>query len=270
MFSEIEKEVIYLKAVNELIDSMVNYEIMDILGDDSDSQILFKSSTHHKYFNIILVDFLSNINNEFVEERLSYIDAILSICEKPNFNVNGSINNLKSATNSFSEWLEEEIQVPIWMPSIELETDLFIKRNESIKICGNISKHNFLRLSRTAREIVEILKRNNKDIDIDSEYSLLIFSDFYERFHNDIFIYLGSTIAEFLNNIRWGIHEYLQPEFARSFVPEGGNSLWYKYIYPASIEDEFAKACYWDLMNENRSSPYMRKFEVTPLLKQRY
>jgi hypothetical protein len=32
--------------------------------------------------------------------------------------------------------------------------------------------------------------------------------DFYERFHKDILNYHSSTIAEFLNNIRWGIYEY--------------------------------------------------------------
>ncbi len=270
MFSEIEKEVIYLKAVNELIDSIVNCEIMDILGDDPNSEIHFNSSTHRKYFNIILVDFLSNINNEFVEERLSYIDAILSICKKTSFDEKGSINNLKTATQIFKKWLEEEIQVPIWMPSINLETVLSIKRGESIKICGNISKHNFSRLTRTADDIVRIVKRNDKDINIDFESSLLIFSDFYDRFHNDIFIYLGSIIAKFLNNIRWGIHEYLQPEFARSFVPEGGNSLWYRYIYPAGIENKFAKECYWDLMNENRMSPYVGKFKIAYWLEKGY
>ena len=55
----IEQEIIILKAVKELIDSMVNFELMSLVGDDPDSNILFKSSIHQKLFNIILVDFLS-------------------------------------------------------------------------------------------------------------------------------------------------------------------------------------------------------------------
>src|SRR5215218_1142153 len=43
--------------------------------------------------------------------------------------------------------------------------------------------------------------------------ALLALADFYEKFHTDILNYHASTIAEFLNNIRWGIYEYLQPEF---------------------------------------------------------
>jgi hypothetical protein len=55
--SNIEQEVIILKAVKELIDSMVNYEMMSLLGADPNSTILFKSSTHQKIFNIVLVVF---------------------------------------------------------------------------------------------------------------------------------------------------------------------------------------------------------------------
>lgn len=48
----------------------------------------------------------------------------------------------------------------------------------------------------------------------------LALEDFYRWFHDDILNYHASTIAEFLNNIRWGIYEYLQPEFQRSIVWE--------------------------------------------------
>jgi hypothetical protein len=48
IFSQIEKEVIFLKAVYELINAMVNYEVMDLVG----ASVVFKSITHQKYFNI--------------------------------------------------------------------------------------------------------------------------------------------------------------------------------------------------------------------------
>lgn len=80
----------------------------------------------------------------------------------------------------------------------------------------------------------------------------------------------GSTIAEFLNNIRWGIYEYLKPEFSRSLVRDTKNPPRYWHTYPEDIKNEFAKNCYWDLMNEVRSDPYLRKFKVTEVLKLRY
>jgi hypothetical protein len=62
----------------------------------------------------------------------------------------------------------------------------------------------------------EILSRSNVSVDLDE--AMLALEDFYRWFHDDILNYHASAIAEFLNNIRWGIYEYLQPEFHRSIV----------------------------------------------------
>ncbi len=64
---------------------------------------------------------------------------------------------------------------------------------------------------------------------------MLALGDFYERFHTDILNYHSSTIAEFLNNIRWGIYEYLQPEFRRSIVWEESNPRKYRYTVVSRI-----------------------------------
>lgn len=268
-FTDTGKEVIVLKAVNELIDSMVNYEVLNLLGNDPHSEIRFKTMTHQKYFNIILLDFLSPFDKKVLGEQQSYLGTIRAICKSPNFNKNNSIRNLNISSKQFDNWLEQKVQVEIWLPSIDIETTLSIKRIEFIKICGNISKHNFSRLSRVANELIEIFKSNRKNINF--EDALLILDDFYQRFHFDILNYHGSTISEFLNNIRWGIYEYLQPEFQQSIVYEGNeHPRRYHYTYPAGINNNFAKTCYWDLMNEIRSKPYFRKFHVGRYLKMRY
>jgi len=267
-FSSVEREVIFLKAVKELIHEMVNYEVFDLTGSDSESQIMFHSITHQRFFNIILVDFLSCSDKKVIGEQQSYLGALQSICQNPSFNEGDSIKNLSFATDEFVSWLGKEIQAEIWLPSIETDTVLSIKRIEFLKICGNISKHNFSRLSGVANDVVKILTRNN--INISLEEALLVLDEFYERFHADILNYHSSTITEFLNNIIWGIYEYLQPEFRQSIVLESGNSPIYSYTYPDSIQSKFAKSCYWDLMNEVRSIPYMRRFRVTKWLKLRY
>ncbi|MCL4479102.1 MAG: hypothetical protein M1381_08420 [Deltaproteobacteria bacterium] len=266
-FSEVEKEVILLKAIQELIDSMVNYEILDLAGNDPHSNIMFISPTHQKLFNIIFVDFLSCPDEKITGRQQSYLSAIKKICDKPSFNENNSINDLKSVVGEFTSWLEREVKVPVWLPSIEKEFILSIKRFDVLKICGNISKHNFTRLSGIVEKLTMIFQ-SNKLCNIDFEDTLLSLNVFYDRFHTDILNYHSSTIAEFLNNIRWGIYEYLKPEFSRSAILKDGKPP--KYTFPKGINNKFPQNAYWELMNEVRERPYMRKFKVSRYLKLNY
>lgn len=268
-FNDTEKEVVFLKATTELIDNMVNFEVLKLIGTEPDSEICFNSSTHQKFFNIILVDFLSKSDNRISGESSLYLMALQDICISPNFNQSNTVDKLKQATQEFTDWLEKEVLVEkVWLPSINLEISLNIKRIEFIKICGNISKHNFTRLGAASRELKAIFQRNSHTLS--DENALLIFSEFYEWFHVNIFSYHSSAIAEFLNNIRWGIYEYLQPEFHSSIVYEKKDLYCYQYTYPTAVSNSLAKSCYWDLMNEVRSKPYMHKFQVTRYLKMRY
>jgi len=265
--SGIEQEVIILKAVKELIDSMVNFELMSLLGNGPDSEIAFKDYTHQRFFNIILVDFLSRSDKRGPIKQTSYLGGLREIVNNPYFDENNSAHNLKVATQEFKEWLEQEVEVDVWLPSIDKETKLKILRFDFLKMTGDISKHNYLRAIGVAEDLKDILSKSGITVDINE--ALLALAEFYERFQ-DILGYHSSTIAEFLNNIRWGIYDYLQPEFNKSIVWEGGDPPKYHYTYPKEIQSEFAKACYWELMNEVRSKPYMRKFKVNKWLKLRY
>ena len=121
-----------------------------------------------------------------------------------------------------------------------------------------------------SNEIRKILEK--RGIKLSFHDSLLILDDFYERFHDDILIYHGSNIAEMLNNIRWGIHEYLLPEFNKSYKKDDSDArgLLYGYTYPEKIKSKFARNCYWSLMNSVRAEPRIRKFKSTKWLKLRY
>lgn len=264
----IEHEAIILKAVKELIDEMVCFELMSLEGSDPDSNIVFKSITHQRFFNVVLVDFLSLTDKKGPVEQTSYLSGLKSISADPKFDVNGSVAALKQATSEFTNWLEQMVEVDTWLPSIEKQVKLKIARFSFLRMTGNISKHNYLRSARIAEELKNIL--DNNGIAVDTDGALLALSDFYERFHTDILNYHASTIAEFLNNIRWGIFEYLQPELQRSIEHEDGDPQKYRYTYPEGMNSEFAKASYWDLMNEVRRMPYMRRFTVTKSLKLRY
>lgn len=264
----IETEVIYLKAINESIDSMVNYEILQLSIRKGEGQASFRTAVHQRFFNIILVDFLSKPADKFAGKRNSCLDALTEICESPVFNRGNSVRSLRRAVRAFRKWVEREIKVKAWLPSIELQTTIRIQRQQFIRICGDISKHNFSRLSRRVGDLKKIL--SSSGVEISDNDGLLMIEDFYERFHTDIFNYHGSRIVELLNEIRWGIHEYLQPEFKRSIVYEEASPPMYRYTYPEGVNTEFAKNCYWGLMNEVRANPYVERFKTYSILKRRY
>lgn len=270
LFTEQEYEVICLKAAIDSIDSILNHKVLELRGNDPDAEIYFHTETHQKYFYIIVLDFLSKTEQILTGENVSCLELIKNIKESPNFNTDNSISELTAAINTFYSWINEEITVEVWLPSIEKQCNVKLKREEFIRICGNISKHNFTRLTIVSKEIREILKK--RQIDISFHDSLLILNDFYERFHEDILIYHGSNIAEMLNNIRWGIHEYLLPEFNRSYRKDESDprGLRYSYTYPENIKAEFAKNCYWGLMNSVRAKPNLKRFKSTKWLKLRY
>ena len=265
---DIENEIIVLKAINELIDSIVNFEVLT-LGETDPTEIRFKTATHSEFFNIILVDLLSKMDRKSFVESKPYLTALKEITETPHFNIGNSVVPLRESTRQFVSWLDTEIRIDkVWLPSIEVETNLKLTRLQLVKIGGNICRHNFLRAGGIAEEVRKVLERSS--VRIKPDQALLVLSDLYDWLHTDVFHYHSSTIAEFLNNIRWDIYHYLKPEHSRSIVWEGGDPPRYRYTYPNGVNTNFAKTCYWDLMNEVRSPPYMRRFQVPEWLKKEY
>ncbi len=261
--TNVEEEVVYLKAVTEIINSMVNFEMMDLVGSDPDTEVHFKSTTHQRLFNVLLVDFLSRTDERGPVTKRSYLSALKTIASHPNFDIDGSIQKLREATLAFSTWLVQSVTVDVWLAAIDTDTTFELSRLSFLKMCGDISKHNILRSIGVAEQLKEVLAKNNVNVELTD--AMLALDDFYQRFHTDILSYHVSTIAEFLNNIRWGIFRYLRPEFERSIVYEKGpDPLRY------GIANKFSQNIYWELMNEVRSQPYVRPFEVTKRLKMRY
>jgi hypothetical protein len=267
-YSKTEVEVIFLRAITDLIDSMVNLSIFQIIGESPTANILFHTSTHQKLFNILLVDLLSKPDERLVGRDLSYLDALREICNQPSFDVNGSIAKLESAVASFADWLALERTVNVWLPSTASEVKLTLSRSTFIRICGNVSKHSILRQSHPAKELRTMLGQAGVSLSLDG--AVLALEDFYERFHYDIFNYHASTIAELLNEIQWGAYDHLMPEYQRSYVYEEGAMMKYHFCYPEEVQSDLAKSLYWDLMNWIRRKPIVERFTVTNYLKMRY
>jgi hypothetical protein len=270
-----EKEILILKGVWESVDSMLNYQVVNLNHNDPNSHIGFNTSIHKKFFNIILVDFLSA---KIFGIGKTCLDALKDVSENPQYNL--EVTSLQNATRNFDKWLNQEIELKnkhdgetrdFWFPTINKAICLSITRKEFIEICGNISKHNPFVLNREAKRIAGIFSKSN--VIIDAPQALLLIGEFYEQFHDDLFSYHCSTIAEFLNNLRWSIFEYLQPLYNKSvewYWHEYFKHKAYRYNIPTDLTTPYAKDIFWNLMNDVSSKPYMPKFEVMRHLKGMY
>ena len=268
-YAPIEREVILLRSVHEHISGMVNHASLDVLGKDPNSEIKFKDTHTHKMFFILLTDFLSPTDKDGPIKKTLFLRGLSDVCGAPQFSVDGSENELKSAVQCFRDWLEKEMTIDVWMSSIGQEVNMSISRVDAIKMSGTLSKHNDLRAVGVAKQLHKFLEKSKVIVDI--EQAIQVLPDFYEKFHDDILIYHASCICEFLNNIIWGIHTYLKPEYSRSaywLEPEIDRPP--RYDVPQSIKSEYANDSYWELMNKVRRKPYVRKFIVTEWLKMRY
>jgi len=265
-----EREVVILKSSLDMINDMVNHMLMTFSINDPHSQIMFKTYTDKLYFNVLLVDFLS-VPRGFFEGESDFLELLAEVCNNPQFN-SEYITPLKESVAEFSKWLEEVVTVKKrWFASIELETDIKIQRQLFITMCGNINKHNFTNQTIQAKKLQQVLRENNCEVSIDK--CLLALKDFTDQFFEDVFSYHCSTIAEYLNNIRWGIYYYMVEEHKDCVVEwfdEDMKILRYKYNYPKEIISDLGKECYWELMNDMRSPPFVEKFEVTKYLKMHY
>ncbi|MBC7542672.1 MAG: hypothetical protein H7338_08075 [Candidatus Sericytochromatia bacterium] len=276
-YSHTEQEIVVLMAAWQMIDDMVNYMMFSKVHKTEEAILLFETSIHQRLFNILLVDFLSKpskvppfclpVADGDAKSDHTILFYLKRICDAPLLNTSSA--TLLKPVKAFSNWLEGECHVrDVYLPAINFNGDLKMKRITFIKICGDIAKHNFLRLEDNVKRLKNVLADNK--IFPERQKLFLALSEFYDWFHDDIFNYHGTTIAEHLNNIRWGIYEYLSCEFRRSFELTSRDPWMYKYNYPLSCTNPVAMTMYWDLMNHMLHEPYFPKFTTTKWLKTRY
>lgn len=285
-FNDVEQEAIILNAIWDMIDEMVNFAIFAKLGPKfHNTNLLPKTNNTRRLFHVLLVDFLSPLNpgrsgstkgqlpfnlpqppSGARSSDLTFLFYLRQVCDSPK--LGPDFPPLTNSLEAFASWLEANSFVPkVWFPAIEVETDLTIERKTWIKICGDIGKHNFARLEGNVNKIVAILGRHGHPIDEGMGY--LVLPEFWEWFHTHLFAYHTSTIAEFLNNIRWAIFRYLAPEYTRAYRRIDDDGM-YEYLYPEGIDNPLARSMYWDLMNRCRAKPFFPEFSVTEHLKAEY
>lgn len=277
-FNKAEQEAIILNAAWSMIDEMVNYSIFPTLNEQTtDITLVPKTAAAKRLFSILLNDFLSPLSGGGKDTPfglpvpkgnpapsdstfLFYLKMVADDVQ-----LGSDPNSFGKSTNLFSTWLEEESHVPdVWLPTINLKADLSVQRKTWIKIVGNISKHNFTRLQVDTGKIAKILKKHGHHLKDGEEY--LLIPEFQQWFYDHLLSYHIGTLAEFLNNIRIGIFEYLETEFARSYQAVEPAPM-YRYKIPKQIQHPLAQAMYWDLMNRCRAKPWLPCFSITPSLK---
>ncbi len=283
--NEIEQECIILNSVWGMIDGMVNWAMFVKHDRTEPTNMMFETNQHSLLFVILLGDFLSQLSafkgrpiplglraapSNARKSDLTFLYYLRQVCAEPHLASEAS--DLSSQVEAFSTWLEGDFLTQgVNFHAIDVVADLRIQRYRYIKICGDIAKHNLARLQTNVEHIRDLLKMSGHPVSEPQAY--LAVDNFFEWFHTDIFIYHSSYIAEFLNNIRWAIFDYLRPEFIKSWHRKEGyseSSPWYGYHYPKNCDDPLARAMYWELMNRVRAKPYMHRFIILDSFKSRY
>jgi hypothetical protein len=260
-FSPVEREVIALKAIADMLNALVNHELLILQGPPPKLEVVFKDLVHQRLFGILLADFLTRPKKPRFGLEGSYLDVLAGICDDPKLLGGGAVGDLAAATQRANEWLDAKINVPAWFPTIEREVpDFAIRRREIVIITGNISKHGFAGLTGVARRLVRILGKNG--VEIDRHQAISILNEFYERFHDDVLAAHATALVELLNRVRWGMHRALLPVFQLHYRRDPDHELRYWYEFPDGVERAFAQGCFWELMNKARQPPYVDPFEA--------
>ncbi len=269
-FSAAEREAVVLAVAIEAVNEMVNHEMMQLpaLGGP-DATASFKSLASASLFTVRLADALEFVDQALLDLKGSLLDAIALISWSPILGSAEQAVPLRRAIEDLQSWLETEVHVEVWFPSLNENARLKLRRRDFVTICGNISKHNLTRLTGKARRLRDLLDSN--DIVVNEDDALGALDDFYEKFQTDVISYHSTTLAELLNNLRWAIHEYLSPEFERSYIPpKRVGELAYDFRVPPTITTKFAINRYWDIMNSVRGKPWVPRFTGTRHLKGKF
>lgn len=259
-YSAAELEAIGLCVAVEAVNDIANHALLDAprtVEPGAEAEVRYKSRDHQHLFLIRLLDFAKEGGDETLTGvRGSCINVLLAACQTRSFDIDGSILALEQATTALDRWLHAETTFRMWLPTLDLEAQLTVPRIEFLYILGNHAKHNLARLTRISRRIAEILEHNGYTVE--PEQVPLALDDFREHLQEDYFVYYGTWLAELINNVRWGIQDYLQPIFQRAYTP--GADLIYSYSYPDSIVHDAPRAWFWRLMNHVRTGPYIGRF----------
>ncbi len=226
--NDVEREAIILNSACEMIDGMVNWA-MFVRNDSAEpANLMFETSAHSRLFAMLLSDFLSEIRafkgpvplglkpapSIARPSDLTFLFHLRQVCASPKLGTD--VSELSTVIEAFADWLEGEFPATgVDLHAIGVVANLRVARYRYIKMCGDVAKHTLARLATNVGHLRKLNEAAGHSISEQDAY--LAVENFLEWFQQDIIIYNSSSIAEFLNNLRWASYHYLQPEFQRSW-----------------------------------------------------
>lgn len=260
-YSVAEREAIGLCIALEAVNDIANhslFRLVDVSAFPGEAEVHFPSHIHQQLFLARLLDFAMEKGDATLSGvKGSCLCVLRSACESKSFDSRNSVAFLKEATNALDEWLSSKTPLNLWLPSLNIDAALIVPRFEFLYISGNQVKHNLSRLTGISKRIEAILKEHGYDVPF--EQIPLSLDDFREHLEENYFSYYGTWLAELLNNVRWGLQDYLLPTFEASYKRDVERES-YSYRYPAAITNEVPRAWFWRLMNNIRSKPHLKRF----------
>lgn len=263
-----EQETIDLCIALEAINDIVNNALLDVNPVRSlpgEFEVRFKTLVHQQLFLIRLLDFSKESRRQVAGVKKSCLDVVLDACASGSFNVDGSVDSLKQSATALRDWLIAAADVKMWIPTLDIDASVSVPRVQLLFIIGNHVKHNLGRLTGVSSEVANILRAHGYKFQ--DERVCLALDDIREHLQDNFFVYHGSCIAELVNNVRWGMHEYLAPAFRAAYRRVPGHDIMYEYVYPADVVDPVAREWFWRLMNHARSEPYVHRFRAAHYMK---
>jgi hypothetical protein len=201
--NDIERETVILKSAWEMIDGMVNWAMFVKNDRTEPTNLMFESSQHSRLFIVLLGDFLSEVRafkgdpvplglraapTNARPSDLTFIFHLRQVCADPKLGANATC--LSAEIEAFADWLEGDFVAPgVNLSAIDV-VDLRIGRCRYIKMCGDIAKHNLARLATNVGHLRKPLEAAGHAVSEQEAY--LAVQNFFEWFHDDIFIYYSS------------------------------------------------------------------------------
>ena len=268
-YNRAEREAIGICIAIEALNDIANHvllELRDVNSVPGETEVYFHSQVHQQLFLIRLLDFAKEGGDSSLTGVAgSCLDVLEAACISKSFDYTGSITALEISTKALRSWLSAEAALPLWLPHLESEASLKIPRVELLYVSGNQSKHNLSRLTGLAKRLAVIL--SDHGYLASAEQVTLALDDFREHLEGGFFVAYGTWLAELLNNVRWGLQDYLFPCYELSHKLDLTGQGRYYYEYPDAIANEIPRIWYWRLMNNVRSAPNLRRFVGAHYLK---
>jgi len=268
-YSATETEAIGLCIALEAVDSVANDSLLEIRFVEQypgEAEAWFPSPVHQQLFLIRTLDLAKEAGSKALTGVSgSCVQVLEAACGTRAFDVDGSSATLCAATTAMRGWLDAVEPLRLWLGSLDLEATIAVSRAEFLHIAGNQSKHNLSRLTGVSTRISEALGQAGHAVP--PEQVPLALDDFREHLQEDYFIYYGTWLAELLNNVRWGLQEYLFPAFKTAYTRDPHDEIRYSYAYPPDVRADIPRQWFWRLMNNIRSGPPLKRFVGAHYLK---